>query len=870
MGKFFFSGKKKNLFCFIFLVFISLSGAAYLLVKNLSHLNLKGRPLERQKAQAPTKAVFSPAGFFFTGFEPNMGQTVQPVKFLMRGNGYNLFLTPDEAVFAFFKKTKAGRVFPGSGVIRMSFEGAKKKASIAGAGELSGKTSYFIGRDKEKWLSGIPLFSDVVYNGIYRDIDLVFHSGKKRLEYDFVVHPGADPGDIALRLEGAKAVNMDGKGDLAISGSAGEKMVFIKPEVYEEARGVKKKVEGHFIIEGDTIGFRVAGYDRRKTLVIDPSIAYSTFLGGSQNDEGHGIRVDAQGNVFVTGFTMSPDFPTKAPEQPVWGGGTSTGDVFVTKLNTAGNALIYSTFIGGASDDAGKAIEIDPAGEAYITGVTASSNFPVLTPFQGTLKGASNAFIVKLSASGTQLLYASYLGGGSTDEGEDIALDPSGNIYITGFTSSADFPLLKPVKASIGGAYDAFITKLDPTGRKLIYSTFLGGGSNDEGMGIKADANGDAYVTGATASSDFMTVNPEQASLAGSTNAFLSKFDPNGVLLFSTYHGGAAADAGTAIALDSSENAYITGSTTSPDFPVLGPVRSYSGANDAFVSKFSPQGRIIYSTFLGGSADDFGYGIAVDIFGNTYVAGQTISSDFPLVNPVQTLKPGQNAFLTEINSTGTAFVFSTFLGGGGNDAGFAVITDGSGSAYLTGRTNSPDFATVNSIQPYTGGYDAFVAKIRSAANQPPSPPVLVSPASGQTGVDTTVTFTWEKSTDPDGDPVTYNFFLCTNPDFTGCSPSVVSKNGNGGKIRLASVLLLSMPVAGIFWGRKKKKALSFIALAALVVVAASCGGGQKAPPNQVQIKITGLAHNTTYYWKVVALDGKGGSAQSETRSFTTG
>jgi len=413
-------------------------------------------------------------------------------------------------------------------------------------------------------------------------------------------------------------------------------------------------------------------------------------------------------------------------------------DAFVAKLNPAGSALVYSTYLGGSYQDFGYAIAVDSSGNAYVTGWTQSSDFPTANPLQANLRGQyGNAFVAKLNAAGSALVYSTYLGGSYQDFGYAIAVDSSGNAYVTGVTDSSDFPTHNPLQPHLGQVEsdNAFVTKLNPAGSALVYSTYLGGSVgnvDDEGYAIAVDSSGNAYVAGYTRSSDFPTHHPLQAHLRGNYNAFVAKLNAAGsALIYSTYLGGSYQDFGYAIAVDSSGNANVTGQTFSTDFPTANPLQpNLRGFPNAFVAKLNAAGSaLVYSTYLGGSGDDVGYSIAVDSSGNAYVAGQTSSSDFPTVNPLQANKRGiLNAFVAKLNAAGSALIYSTYLGGSYQDWGNAIAVDSSGNAYVTGQACSSDFPTHNPLQAHLGGVNdcnAFVAKI-APSNVPAA---VLSPSS---------------------------------------------------------------------------------------------------------------------------------------------
>ena len=654
-------------------------------------------------------------------FERNQGQTSSQVKFLARGQGYTLFLTSGEAVLALHNAS------PKSGVLRMKLLGANPASDVSGMDEMPGKSNYFIGNDAKKWHTNVPMYAKVKYKGIYSGIDLVYYGNQRQLEYDFVVAPGADPRRIHLGVRGARKISRGEDGDLVLAMDEGE-IRWHKPVVYQEKGGARQEIGAHYVIKGkNRVGFEVAGYDLRRPLFIDPLI-YSTYLGGSGADYGFGIAVDGSGNAYITGTTSSTDFPTMNPLQPAYGGGLY--DAFVAKLNPAGSALVYSTYLGGSGGDYGSGIAVDSSGTAYVTGQTYSTDFPTMNPLQPAYGGGGDAFVAKLNPAGSALVYSTYLGGSALDFGAGIAVDSLGNAYVTGGTNSANFPTMNPLQPVFGGG-DAFVAKLNPSGSALVYSTYLGGSGGAYGSGIAVDGSGNAYVTGNT-STDFPTMNALQPAYGGGLyDAFVAKLNPAGsALVYSTYLGGSGDDVGIGIAVDSSGSAYVTGATDSTDFPTMNPLQpsNAGGGDDAFVAKLNPAGSaLVYSTYLGGSGDDVGIGIAVDSSGNAYVTGWTYSTDFPTMNPLQPANGDGgccgDGFVAKLNSAGSALVYSTYLGGSGTDSGRGIAVDSLGAAYVTGQTSSTDFPTMNPLQPANagGGDDVFVAKIANGpALAPPN------------------------------------------------------------------------------------------------------------------------------------------------------
>jgi hypothetical protein len=502
----------------------------------------------------------------------------------------------------------------------------------------------------------------------------------------------------------------------------------------------RKLIDGRYILKSDgEVTFGIAPYDRTRPLIIDPVLSYSTYLGGSDMDYANAIAVDPSGNAYVTGYTASIDFPLANPAQSSPGGGTCSDgvdaipcfDAFVTKLNPAGTALVYSTYLGGSNEDYATGIALDASGDAYVTGYTNSTDFPVQKALQAENAGGYDAFVAELSADGASLIYSTYWGGSSDDIGTGVAVDSSGNAYISGYTASPDFPATPgALQASYsGGDHDGFVVRFNAGGGKLGYSTFLGGSADDYAYGVAVDSAGDAYVTGATNSTNFPTLNAFQPNYAGGLcavapntfpcyDAFVAKLNPPGsALIYSTYLGGTGSDYGYAIALDGSSNAYVTGYTTSTNFPTTAGAfqRVFGGSYGTFVAKLDGAGSaLVYSTYLGGPGTQVGYDVAVDSSGHACVTGYNYGGGFPTVSPTQAQNAGfYDAFVSVLNASGGSLDFSTYLGGSLDEVGRGISVDPSGNAYVTGGTFSLDFPiTSGSYQPAYGGgpYDAFVTK----------------------------------------------------------------------------------------------------------------------------------------------------------------
>ena len=690
---------------------------------------------KRSSGNAGTAVRAETYGNLLLSFEANAGQTDQEVKFISRGSGYSLFLTNREAVLALtHRDPKAAaapqRSTPQTAVLRMQVVGAQSSPEITGQDPLPGKVNYFIGNDPAKWRTDVATYAKVRYGQVYPGIDLVYYGNQRQLEYDFVVAPGADPTRIRLGFTGAQGMQVDAQGGLVVQ-TAGGTVRWDRPVVYQEVDAQRRSVEGTFVLQRDhQVSFLVAAYDPTKPLVIDPTLVYSTYLGGNADDFGAGIAVDSAGNAYVAGETSSSDFPGTT-------GGTAgtfgNADIFVTKLDATGSTLIYSTYLGGSGSEGYGAIALDSSGNAYVAGQTDSGDFPTTAgAFQTGFSGARDAFVTKLNAEGNALIFSTYLGGWDFDDATSIAIDSSGNVYVAGQTAGiySNFPVYNAYQSTRRQYYDAFVTKLNAGGTALLYSTILGGYGNYTygARSIAADDTGNVYVTGPTSASDFpTTASAFQTLHGGGFDAFVTKLNTNlsgpQSLAYSTFLGGSADDHGSGIAVDGSGYVYVTGDTNSADFPTASALQADSGSGqDAFVAKLdtnaSGAASLVYSTYLGGSGDDSGGGIAVDNTGNVYITGNTTSTDFPTTaNAFQANYGGfTDAFVTKLSPDGSALLYSTYLGGSDTDAASRIAVDDSGNAYIVGYyTTSTDFPTTNGAlqSEYGGGKDTFVAKINT-------------------------------------------------------------------------------------------------------------------------------------------------------------
>jgi hypothetical protein len=693
-------------------------------------------------------------------FEANQGQTDAQVKFLAHGQGYVLFLTPTEAVLSLKKSQTRARdlsftkfspstppnakfspstppntkfspsPFMSSSsqpktigtVLRMQFIGANPAPQLLGEEALPGQVNYLIGNDPGRWLTRMPTYAKVTYEGLYPGVNLVYYGNQGQLEYDFVVAPGSDPSQVKLTFKGADKIEISPTGELILHTAIGELRMH-KPVIYQEIGGVRKSVKGGYVLKaGQTVSFHVAAYDAAYPLIIDPVLVYSTYLGGRGDDQGNGISVDNNGRAYVTGITLSPDFPTVNALQPDLSK-RGSDDAFVAQLTADGTALRYATYLGGSEFDSGRGIAVDKKGQAYVIGETHSTDFPTANALQpvfgGPGRGLGDAFVAQLTADGAGLRYSTYLGGNGRDNGLGIAVDQRGQASVTGVTESTDFQTVSALQPVLNGVNDAFVAQLTADGAALRYATYLGGSEIDLGSGIAVDNRGQVYVTGRTISADFPIVNALQPTLNGLDDGFVVKLTADGAALsYATYLGGNGGDSGNGIAVDQRGQAYVTGFTESTDFPTVNALQPTFGGGflDAFIAQLTADGaELRYATYLGGSKDDNGLGIAVDQRGQAAVTGVTESADFPTVNALQPTFGGgfNDAFVAQLTSDGAALRYASYLGGSRNENGRGIAVDQQGQAYVTGFTDSPaDFPTMNALQPVFGGVsDAFVTKI---------------------------------------------------------------------------------------------------------------------------------------------------------------
>lgn len=646
-------------------------------------------------------------------FEPNAGQADPSVQFLSRGGGFLTLLTGKEAWFI-----SGGLRQP----LQLTFLNARNpKPPIAGR-RLPGISNYFRGKDPAKWRTNVPHYESVRFPEVYEGIDAVYYSGENRLEYDLVVAPGADPGVIELSWKGAERIRVDESGDLVLSTSAGD-IRQRRPLVYQETGGRRVAIPARYR-NGEAGGFRfeLAAWDRKLPLVIDPVIAYSTFLGGTQGEEVLGITTDAGGPVYLAGYTKSANFPLFHPIQ-----NTITSifnDAFVTKLNVTGQVLVYSTFIGGENEDQATSVVADSTGAAYITGFTGSFGYPVTNnAYQKNFSGVQDAFVSKLAPDGNVLTWSTFLGTGDTQEtGKAIGVDYAGYVTVAGLTNSNNFPTTPGAyRTTYGGSYDGFLTKFDPTGVTLTFSTYFGGALGmDTPNAMVIDPAGEIWIAGGTTSADFPTTPGAYSRVQGGLeDAFVLKFSQDGKrVLLSTLLGGPGADSAFALTLEKEGRAVIAGQAGT-GFPTTANAygRTVQGTGDAFVARFnSTLSSLIASSLVGSPGTEFAKGVKTLPGGYLIIAGSTQTSNFPVTRDAFGYSGSAalpDGFLTMLEPLANNLRFSTVLGGVFWDVINGMAQDINGDVYVAGQTYSTDYPITSDVFQTTnkGQGDGFVTKV---------------------------------------------------------------------------------------------------------------------------------------------------------------
>lgn len=639
------------------------------------------------------------------GFEPNWGQAGDEARFVSQGPGRRVSFCEEGVTMR-----------DASGTVKVRFVDAGRPV-LSGEGRLPGTSNYLLANDTAGFLTSIPTYAQIRMANLYAGIDAVFYSNERgELEYDLVVAPGADPGVIRIAIDGVEDVRVEADGSVTAS-DASLSLLHEKALAYQGPPEARERVDVSYRVEDGLIAFRTAGYDRSRPLVIDPVLLTSSYLGGSGFDEGAAVAVDDAGRIYIAGRTSSSDFR-----------GVVDGpfDAFVVKLAADGSTVLYSTYLGGTGVDYGYGIAVDANGEAVVVGSTDSIDFPVVGAAQPSYAGSGqfgtvgDAFVTRLDTNGSSIVSSTYLGGERDDEARAVALDDAGNVYVTGWTMSTEFPVVNALQSSIGSGFpdgDAFVAKLTPSGSSLAYATYLGGDARDQGLGIAVDDDGSAHVTGLALSSDFPTQGPLADESSGT--GFVAKLAASGGSLdYGSRFGGSSVTYANAIALDSMGAAYVAGSTESTDFPAMGGAQpTLADDSDAFVIKVAPDGGALeYGTYLGGTNPDEALGVAVDAAGSAFVVGVTQSFDFPtFLAPQPNLHVGPflvDSFITKLSPDGKALLGSTFHGGSDSDSATAVAIVPSGAAVVVGTTSSEDLPLLEPLQgSFRGLVDVFVTRI---------------------------------------------------------------------------------------------------------------------------------------------------------------
>ena len=685
-------------------------------------------------------------------FEVNKGQSNPQVKFLTRAQGYSAFLTAGSLTLSLrVPQSEAPsdstiRNHQDARLLQFDLAGAAAHPVIVGEDLQPGKANYFLGNDPAKWQRNVSLYGRVRYRDVYPGIDLVYYGNHRQLECDFEVKPGADPRQIRFAVRGSSGISLSEAGDLILK-VGNDELRFQSPAVYQERNGRRVLVPGSYVLQDSShVGFQISDFDANQKLVIDPVLVYSTYLGGSGDEQASGIAVDSTGNVYIAGYTDSANLPLTS----IGTVSSNANHVFVAKLNAAGTGLVYADYVGGGNDEYGTALAIDSSNQVYVTGSTTSANFPTVNAYQSQLPGPYSGFLTKLSADGSSLLYSTYLGGNAFDQPTAVAVDNLGQAHVAGYTMSRNFPVSNAYQSTAspnqGGNYGyyGFLTKFANDGTSLVYSTYFAGSSNvSQDCGhpcwpvpvstinaLSLDPNGDAYVSGTTNTYNFPTTSGSYLSTnttqQNSTVGFVSKFNSAGGLAYSTFlYGSSGNPVGmSAIAVDSTGAAYVTGSVISDGtFPVTStsicdPSVYGFDCSYTFLTKFDPAGStLLYSSFLGPYNYAVPQSLALDSKGNAYVLATTTSSSFQTSNAIESYSSQSDLLLLELDAGATTQLWSTYLGSSGRDFAAGLALDANSNIYVAGMTDGIDFPTTNgTFQTQSGGKnDAFVMKIASGS-----------------------------------------------------------------------------------------------------------------------------------------------------------
>ncbi len=672
-------------------------------------------------------------------FIPNRGQYSDIVDFRGDAGGAAIWLTGKGVVYQFTRHIQAPSEsefiteygFEPSSTpdsveflfVRVTFTGSNPEPSAVPGRVSNQRHNYFIGNEPTNWMTNVPSFTDVTYSSIYPGIDLRYFGNNTHMEYDFVVSPGADAALIRVQYDGIIGMSLNSNGDLVIETDLGL-IVENRPVSYQLDGDEQIPVVGEFeLISDNSFGFSfIDGYNPDLPLIIDPVLDFSTLFGGAGSDYARDLAEDAAGNLYITGYTTSNDFPVESAFDGTYNGGGLAGyDIFVSRISESGQIVDYSTYVGGATDiEQAYSIAVDDSGSAYVTGSSQSTDFPTANPYQTNLEGIRDAVVFKLCPTGDTLRFSTYFGGTGIEYGASIDIDNDHRVFITGNTSSNDLGFTGAAfDNTLDGDLDGYLAVLGSDGNALEAGTYLGGTDIENALAVAVTAGGDAVVTGYTLSGDFPTESAYDATFAGGDefgDAFVTGISADASsLVFSTYLGGGGNDAGLDLALNASGDAIVSGFTRSADFPTQQAWDpTFNVGNDAFVSSLSPSGGSLnFSTFIGGGLDDFGAAVAVNSSGHIFVIGNTISPDLPTENAYDPLFNGNNdVFVACLFTPGDSMVYSTYLGGTGFDYGYGITCNDEGDACVTGYTDSPNFPVRDAMYDTTiGGIDIFLTRL---------------------------------------------------------------------------------------------------------------------------------------------------------------
>ena len=671
-------------------------------------------------ADAPDDAPAPPPAARPLAFERNDGQTDARVRFLARGSGGAVFVTDDGLTLA----SRHGAP------LRMGFDGASARG-VCAEQRLPGVVNYLKGNDPSRWLRGVPLFARAVCEDVWPGVDVVFHGDGGRVEYDFEVAAGADASAISLRFDGADSVAVDGAGDLVVR-RGGQEYRHLRPRVTQDGR----EIAGAFDVSaGGRVGFALLGRDRARPVVIDPVIAYATYLGGSDSESAFDTAVGASGDAYLTGSVTSADFPVADPLPGAPGAGGT--DAFVTRFNASGSNLLYSTYLGGGGTDNAWGVRVDASG-IYVAGSTTSLDFPIVGGFQPANRGGfveGDAFVIKLAPDGASVVFSSYFGGSREEGCRGIAVDATGAVFLAGFTTSTDFPTtVAAAQLALLGNSDGWAAKIAPNGASLVWSTYFGGTADTDAIDdIAVGAAGTCYVTGYTASTDLPTTGGWQSEYGGGgLDGFVARLTATGALAKCTYLGGFASDGLRRVAVDAAGLPYVAGFTGSQNFPTLLAVQpdydGGSGTGDGCVAGFDATlSTLRFSTFFGGRDDDDVLGLAISPAGAVFITGNTTSIDLPVADAFQPEFGGErDAFVAKLTDQGTTLAWSTYYGRANYDAGTSLAVDPLGDAYVSLQVGAGQLETLCAAQvAFAGGQsDCYVVKVTDVASALPEAPLL--------------------------------------------------------------------------------------------------------------------------------------------------